>query len=622
MHLALMSHYNTIKMKKYNTLKFLSVIWILLTLVSCKKDLLDRKPLDALSTANPLATPNELKLYVNQFYNLFPVHPVNVGGTGIAFDDAGTDNMIFSSVNTRLSGQLALSNASSLGGYTTIRSLNYFLANYKNAKGDQTLINQYVGEARFFRALNYFNLVKGYGDVTWVNQVLPEDPEIMKVPRDPRTLVIDSVLKDLDVAISLLPTAANSASMRIHRDVASAYKSRIALYEGTWQRYHQQKADPFFTANITEDKIRGYFTQARDAASSVISSGRWSVYSTGKPLQDYSDLFITTDLSSNKEVMLWRKYNTGDNIGHSVSKYISSDGGDLGLTLSLVDDYLTINGTPFTGIERLNAQRKYAQELLPTVRDPRLSQTAGVPGQPMKPVNVLVPSYPPIDQTGFNRNTTGYPMHKFLEYNTAAATTDDFKSMAPGIAMRYAEVLLNYAEAVAELGGDQSLIASALKPLRDRAGMPQVDFAKEYNTSADYPFRNLSPVIQSVRRERRVEFACEGFRMDDIFRWAAADLLLVNKRQLGTLFTGSDLNDQNTTIGFYKGAIYYDTAPAGKSINLYLSGNPGDAVRYIDPHKNVLPTGSRFNTLRDYLLPLQQRMLQLTEGKWVQNPGW
>ncbi|KQM69273.1 hypothetical protein ASE74_04465 [Pedobacter sp. Leaf216] len=609
-------------MKQDNKLKYLSVIWILLALVSCKKDFLERKPLDALSTANPLATPNELRLYLNQFYNAFPVHPVNVGGTGIAFDDAGTDNMIFSSVNTRLTGQLALSNASSLSAYTTIRSLNYFLANYKNAKGDQNLINQYVGEARFFRALNYFNLVKGYGDVTWVNQVLPEDPEVMKVARDPRTLVIDSVLKDLDVAIGLLPAASSSASMRVHKDVALAYKSRIALYEGTWQKYHQQKADPFFTNGISDDKIRNYLSQARDAALIVISSGRWSIYNTGKPLQDYSDLFISPDLSNNKEVMLWRKYNAGDNIGHSVSKYISSDGGDLGLTLSLVDDYLTINGTPFTGAERLNAQRKYAQELLPTLRDPRLSQTAGVPGQPMKPVNVLVPSFPPIDQTGFNKNTTGYPMHKFLEYGNSSATTDDFKSMAPGIAIRYAEVLLNYAEAIAELGGDQSQIVNALKPLRDRAGMPQVDVIKEFNTAADYPFKNLSPAVQAVRRERRVELACEGFRTDDILRWAAADLILVNKRQLGTLFTGSDLAEQNAPSGFYKGAIYYDTAPQGKSVNLFLTGNPGDQIRYIDPHKNVLPTGYRFNLQRDYLLPIQQRMLQLTDGKWKQNPGW
>lgn len=609
-------------MKKINIGKFLAIMLLLVTAWSCKKDFLDRKPLDALSTANPLATTNELRLYVNQFYNSLPVHPGNVGGAGIAFDDAGTDNMILSSVNTRLNGQLALSNANSLSGYTTVRSLNYFLQKYKNAKGDQALINQYLGEVRFFRALTYYNMVKNYGDLTWVNQVLPNDPELMLVPRDTRTLVIDSVLNDLDVAITLLPTASSSASMRIHKDVALAYKSRIALYEGSWQKYHKSKTDAFYTANIADSKISDYFTQARDAAATIINSGRWAIYNTGKPLQDYSDLFTTYDLSNNKEVMLWRKYNTGDNIGHSISKYTSTDGADLGIALSLVDDYLAINGKPFLGTERADAQKKYAQELLPSLRDPRLSQTVGVPGQPLRPVNVLVPSYPPIDQTGFSRSTTGYPLHKFLEYSNASATSDDFKSMVPAIAMRYAEVLLNYAESIAELGGDQTLIINALKPLRDRVGMPAVDFSREYNSSPDYTFRNLSPVLQAVRRERRVELACEGFRIDDIYRWAAADIILVGKRQLGTLFTGSDMISQNTTTGFYKGVLYYDTAPAGKSINLYLSGNAGDAIRYIDPHKNTLPTGYKFNIARDYLLPIQQRMIQLTGGKWVQNPGW
>jgi hypothetical protein len=601
--------------------------WLLLTMIilftwSCKKDFLARQPLDQLSTANPLASTNELRLYINQFYSIFPGHPTVVGGTGIAFDDAGTDNMIFSSVNTRLSGQLALSNASSITEYTTVRNLNYFLANYRNAKGDQKLINQYVGEARFFRAMCYFNMVKKYGDVTWVNEVLPDDPQVMQKARDPRTLVIDSALADLDQAATFLPTAANSSGMRIHRDVAMAFKSRVALYEGTWQKYHKAKGDAFYTKGIPEEKIQNYLSQAKDAALAVMNSGRWKIYNTGQPLQDYANLFITYDLSSNPEVLLWKKYNVTDNIGHSVSKYLGSDGGDLGLTLSLVDDYLSSDGKPFVGSQRSSAKKVYAQEFSSDLRDARLSETVGVPGQPMRPNNVLVPAYPPIDQTGFNRSTTGYPMHKFLEFNSAVAVADDGKSMAPAIQFRYAEILLNFAEASAELGGDPTVIANALKPLRDRAGMPGVDFAREFNSDDAYPFKSLSAVLQAVRRERRIELACEGYRVDDILRWASADILLKGKRPLGTLFVGSDIATQNVSGGFYNGVLYYDNAPAGKSVNLYLSGAAGEATRYIDPYKAVLPTGYQFNEGRDYLLPIQQRMLQLTNGKWVQNPGW
>ncbi|NQX37831.1 Starch-binding associating with outer membrane [Pedobacter steynii] len=611
------------------------VLGLLFVFSACKKSFLDLEPLDTLSTTNSLASTNELRMYMNQFYQgsqlnqgtsiypeTFPLQPTGVGGTGIAFNDAGTDNMIFSAVNTRTSGLFSLSAAPEIKEYVAVRNLNYFFEHFKNAKGNAAENNKFLGEARFFRAYYYFAMLKKIGAVTWVNQVLPGEKEVMEVPRASRTLIVDSVLADLDQAVTLLPSVANSASMRVHKDVALAFKSRVALYEATWEKYHKAKNDPFFTKDISAEKIQNYFEQARDAASAVMTGNKWSVYTTGKPLEDYGNLFMTTDLSANPEILFWKKYNANENIAHSVSKYTSTGGADLGLTLSLVDDYLTRDGRPFLGTERADAQKIYAKELSPLLRDPRLGQTIAVPGKPLKP-GVVVPGYPPINQTGFNKSTTGYPLYKFLEYNNAAAVSDDFKSVAPAIVFRYAEVLLNYAEAVAELGGDPGSIANALNPLRTRAGMPAVDFNREYNTDASYPFRNLGSVIQAVRRERRVELAAEGMRLDDIMRWAAADELLIGKRQLGTLFVGSDMTSQNVTGGFYGASLlYYDTAPAGKSVNLYLNGNAGDGLRYIDPFKSILPNGSGFNPQRDYLLPIQQRMVQLTGGKWIQNPGW
>lgn len=594
----------------------------MLALASCEKDFLDREPLDVLSTSGSLATTNELRLYVNQFYESFPGHPGVTGNAGIAFSDATSDNMIITAVDNRLNGNLALSNATRIQEYNSIRSVNYFLANYGNASGDQAAIQQYLGEAKFFRAWFYFNLVKKYGDVTWVNSVLPADREMTQLERDSRVLVVDSILADLDDAIALLPAVGTNSGMRVHRDVALAFKSRVALYEGTWQKYHRQDNDPFWSREITDDKIRDYLLQAKLAAEMVISSGRWSVYNTGKPVEDYGNLFTTLNLSLNNEVLLWRKYNANENIGHSISKYLSTGGGDIGVTLSLVDDYLTRDGKPFIGQVRREAQAEYGRELMPDLRDPRLSQTVATPGKPIKP-NVVVAPFPPINQSGFNRSTTGYPLYKYIEYNSESATFDDFKSAVPAILFRYAEVLLNYAEAVAELGESPDLVAHALQPLRARAGMPPVDFDREYNTQADYPFRNMDKVIQSVRRERRVEFAAEGMRLDDIFRWSAADELIVGRRPLGALFVGSNLAKENTPSGFYKDALlYYDNAPTGKSINFYLTGNAQSAWRYIDPYQGVLPNGYGFNLSRDYLLPIQDRMISLTDGKWNQNPGW
>ncbi|MDR3007097.1 MAG: RagB/SusD family nutrient uptake outer membrane protein [Sphingobacterium sp.] len=591
-------------------------------LVACNSNFLNREPLDQLSTSGSLASTNELRLYINQFYQTLPNHPSTTGGNGIAFEDAKTDNMIFTNVDNRLNGQLTVSNATSISEYTQIRSLNFFLKQSSNAKGNQSEINRYLGEAYFFRAWYYFELVKKYGDVTWVNQLLNSEDESTFLARDSRIVIVDSILNDLDRSATLLPTQSTNTSMRIHKDVALTLKSRVALYEGTWQRYHKLKATPFFTTTVSESKIKDYLTQARDAAKEIIDGNRWKIYSTGKYNDDYRNMFNTADLSTNSEVMLYRRYNPAENIGHGVSKYLSTGGGDIGLTQSLVSDYLTIDGKPFVGTLQNSMQQVYGQDMLPTVRDPRLSQTAVLPQAPLRP-DAVAANFPPINQSGFNRSTTGYPMYKYVEYTNLSAVTDDGMSAAPVIYFRYAEVLLNYAEALAELKEDPTKIVQAIHPLRARLNLPDMDFDREYNTAASYPFSTLDKYIQAVRRERRVEMVAEGQRLQDIFRWAAADQLIVGKRPLGILFIGSNIAQENTSTGFYKdNLLYYDNAPAGKSINFFLSGNPGDAYRYMDPYKSVLPSGYKFRVERDYLLPIQQRMIELTGGKWKQNPNW
>jgi len=599
------------------------IILLLIILSSgCADDFLEKSPLDRLSSSNALATPDEMEKYINQFYNTaFVEQPTGMLGAGIAFDDRIGDNIMATPLVPRIAGTSSLSSAQTLTQYTRIRATNFFFENMYNCEGDQTRINNLTGEAYFFRAMYYFLLVKDYGDVTWVNEVLPPVQEIMEVPRDSRVLVVDSILADLNKAIELLPVCYNSATMRVHKDVALAFKSWVALFEGTWQKYHKAKNDKFFTQGITDDKIINYLEQARDAAKEVIDSKRWSIYSTGKPFEDYKNMFITLDLSNNPEIMLWKKYDSDDGIGNSITRYLNGGGGDMGITLSLVDDYLTIDGRIFSGTERETAQATYGAELSPTLRDPRLSQTVAMPGTRLKPLNEsnpFLPEYPPINLSSWNKNTTGFPLLKFVEMDNSKAVSRERSAEAPAIQFRYAEVLLNYAEALAELGGDPAEISNALNLLRSRVDMPEVDFVREYNTDPLYPFNYLDKVLQAVRRERRIELACEGKRMDDIMRWAAAGDLLVNKRPLGALFVGSDMEKANEPGGFYAnngGRLIY-------SDNLFLTGSEGDTKRYIDPYRMVLPNGFGFREDRDYLLPIQERQLALTGHKWVQNPGW
>ena len=160
---------------------------------------------------------------------------------------------------------------------------------------------------------------------------------------------------------------------------------------------------------------------------------------------------------------------------------------------------------------------------------------------------------------------------------------------------------------MAELDGaaNASRIQSALQPLRDRVGMPGVDFDREYNTDADYPFRNLDKYVQAVRRERRVEKAAENCRLTDILRWAAADELIVGKLPIGALYTGTTLEQH------FSGTLSDGNGIWLTSDGYMLSTN--------------VTTGWQFRVDRDYLLPIRDAMVGsdgLAGGMWEQNPGW
>lgn len=595
---------------------------------------LDKMPEGVLSTTVPFTSTGEMKNYLDQFYQTGNPKYDQVyfgdglrtqgfdagGGQHIAGYDTHSDNMSASSVSARLAGETSLSSASALNNYTAIRNLNFMLCNLDNCEEKNSpAFSQYVGEAYYFRAWYYYQMVVNYGQLTWIN--IPLDPNIeeMQLPRDNRTVIADSILADLDKAIFYLNVQDNSASMRIHKDVARALKSEVALFEGTWEKYHKAKGDKFYDPTVTDEKIREYFNQVVAVSQDVIGRGVWKIYNTGKPYDDYRQLFQTTDLSANSEV-LWFKMYDGDQVGNNVNRYLNQGGGGVGVTASLVDDYLTKDGKPFVGVARIEAKKVFGDELLPTVRDPRLSQTVCMPGQQLRPDD-MAPYYivpPLIGSSAYNQNMTGYSLLKHVQIDYTGSLDAEFKGATPAIQFRYADILLNYAEALAELDGaaNEQKIKDALQPLRDRVGMPAVDFDREFNAEADYPFRNLDKYIQAVRRERRIEKACEGRRLEDILRWAAAGELIVGKWPQGALFVGSSLENHPE----YGGKLVYDQSSGN---NLILSGKPGDALRYIVPSNPAdYPNGWQFDVNRDYLLPIQPRMISLTGNKWIQNPGW
>lgn len=579
---------------------------------------LNKEPEGVLSTVKPFTGVGEMTSYLDQFYESgVREQGFNWTGAYIASGDLISDNMSSSAINTRLNGDLTLANASKLDAYTQIRNVNFMLTNLDNCdeKGSARY-KQCVGEAHYFKAWFYYTLFKSYGQLTWLDKPLDPYTDQMLLPRANRTVIADSILSELDKAIANLNEQNSAASMRVHRDVARALKAEVALYEATWEKYHKAKNDPFFDPSVTSEKITSYLNQCVEACQAIVDRKVWSIYTTNNATNDYRQLFQTEDLSNNKEVLWFKRYD-GTNIGNNVDRYLNKGGGSAGITASLVDDYLTIDGQPFVGTAKTDAKKVFGDELKPTLRDPRLSQTVCMPGQQLRPDEGPY-KLPPLTGASYHKNETGYSILKHVQIDFKGSLDAEFRGSTPGIQFRYAEVLLNYAEALAELDGaaNAAKIVELVSPLRKRVGMPDMDFDREYNTSADYPFHTLDKYLQAVRRERRVELAIEGKRFDDIMRWAAAQELIVGQRAVGALFVGSNLENNPA----YGGKLVYDQATGN---NLYLTGKTGDELRYILPSN---PAGNeqgwRFNPARDYLLPIAPRMLNLTENQWKQNPGW
>lgn len=563
-----------------------------LILGSCE-DFLDKLPLDQITDQNYWKTTGDLELYVNQYYTQFPGFTVGAQSGGIFVIDNNSDNMVPATFNTTLGGLSTL--PSSGGGWTwsNIRSVNIFLANYQKVTSPLEDYNTYVGEAMFFKAYFYFDLLKRFGDVPWYTEPLQTNSEGLFAVRTPRHVVADSILSLLDNAIGRLKQVDDAIPFRVNKEVALLFKSRVALFEGTWEKY--QSGTVFESA---ENHANEYLQQAADAAEVLINAGNISVYSTGNPSSDYVNLFNAADYSGVSEVMLWKKFDRTLSMGHSA--YLTTyNGHGTGLSKAMVDSYLVTDGLPISMSANYHGDDDYIAATVD--RDPRLAQTIFLPGDDVtvRDGNV-VKSFerPDLAESSFFINTTGYQIekgHRPVKYTDADFNDSDNAS----IIFRYAEALLNYAEAKAELGTiTQPDLDKSINKLRDRVGMPHM-ILTTINTWNDpaWDFPALSPVINEVRRERRVELAAEGFRFDDLRRWRAHHLI-VGVRPLGAKFS----------------AIDFPEIEIGQDVFLNEDG-------YVDPYQKSLPSGWRFDPNRDYLSPIPTNELTLN-ANLAQNPGW
>lgn len=558
------------------------------TLISCNDSFLDRPPLDEVISDMYFEKPQDLEIYMNQYYSnsFFPKY-ANHG------NDYDSDNLVSSTVNTRLQGTRTVSVTGSIG-FGNVRSLNYFLNNYQKIEENHELstYQQYVGEAYYFKAVTYFNLLKSYGDIQWLDVDLGTSSPELYMDRTPRHEVANRILSCLDTAAMYLSEERTNGYSRINKWIALLMQSRVALFEGSWQKYHSGTA----FAPVDVDPTP-YFEKAAEAAEAVMASGLYSVYTNGSAEDDYRELFNRRDYTSNPEVLFWRKYDNelsrGDGDFTNDRNFRMSQPLGRSMAKQMVDQYLCIDGKPiagnslFQGYEDINTEFEN--------RDPRLAQTIATPDQVWKvAADGSTQNWSQI-YNRLNSNTdlnapTGYVIQK--GYDPQVIYHVQQYEETPSILFRYAEVLLNYAEAKAELGTlTQQDIDRSIKPLRERVGMPNL-MINEIAADPNWEFPALSPVINEIRRERRIELAAEGFRWEDIARWAAADEVIVGTRPRG--FLASQIQ-QNPF--------------------------PVDQDGFLDPFQKAVPDGYGFKLDRDYLNSIPESELNLNENI-QQNPGW
>jgi len=565
-----------------------------------------------------------LRSYVYGFYDYLPdysnAHRINVTH----------DHSAKTSIGTYEQGAYTTSTSTSWS-WSAIRNVNYFIKYNVEPGVPETVRNNYTGIARLFRAYLYFDKLVTYGAVPWIDKPLdPTDEDLYKT-QDSRDVIIQHIMEDLDyAAANITVTAVTPYSNTVNRWTALALKSRICLFEGTFRKYHATGSDfgsqYLAGCTITADEL---LQAAADAAAEVISDGPYKLH-TGNVYEDggrgaYRDLFIS-DNPVTEEVMLASSNNKDLSVLGEANWYYNSTsyGPHLSMTRAFAKTYLNTDGSVYNEKNTAGAYKNFVEET--TGRDARLCQT------------IRGADYTRKDKTGafvrtapdMSLSLTGYQYTKYVMddsgYDNARSNDNDVPLL------RYAEVLLNYAEAKAELGTltDEDW-AKTIGALRRRAGITGGDLdnlptvVDNYLKNTFYP-NVTSPVILEVRRERGIELILEGFRLTDLKRWACGDNwenAPWDGVYISQLDTPIDLNGDGTPDVYVTAQADYQSTGQYKSIAMILNSEQKANQIADDPAGGYLLGYELPRKWNDnmYLYPVPENVIQKNPNL-VQNPGW
>ncbi|MCM1477965.1 MAG: RagB/SusD family nutrient uptake outer membrane protein [Bacteroides sp.] len=591
-----------------------AIFALCLGFASCE-DAMDLEPKDKLTGDEYFNNATDLEMFSDPLYNnLLDKDPFS----------EQNDVLVQKTLSNLMQGGKLRTVPASGGGWTwgNLTRINILLDHIDQCS-DKAAVAEFSGVARFFRAFFYFEKVKRFGDVPWIeHELLSNNPQLY-APRDTREFVMTKMIEDIDFAIENLPAKKDEkdAPFRLTKGAALALKAQFCLYEGTYRKYHNIAYE--------EHDYKYYLQQAADAAETLMNRGEYKLYSTGKPDQDYQNLFVSEVANPDEYILAISFQAAIDGNQHNSNAFtLVATQGRPGFTRKFINSYLMKDGTRFTDKNGWQTMQ-FKDEVVD--RDPRLTQSIRGLGYHRIGKTEILP--PDLELT-----VTGYQPIKFVQDPTLNGGQIDRndRSTCDLPVYRYAEVLLNFAEAKAELGTlTQDDLNKSVNLIRTRAGMPSLSLATAnatpdpYLTSSETGYFNVSGantgVILEIRRERSIELLMEGFRIDDLFRWRCGKCL-----------------DQSLTGMYFPGAGEYDLSGNGKpdvvifanggtkpkaadgvlvyelSKDIFLSdGNRG----YYDYHKGIKSERYGFNEDRDYLYPIPSDEISFNSSL-TQNPGW
>ncbi len=626
-------------------IKYISIIGLLMTFFfsSCNEDFLERYPLDAMSDVTYFNSANDLKVLANGFYRIFPRYHYQQGGN--AHDgnrmDTPSDILVTASPNGTLmrrgsSGQAPDADNTWNSSWDWIRQINYLIENADRVSPRDVEVNQYIGEGYFFRAWVYYSMLVSYGDIPFITNVLGTSDEELYRSRNSRYDVAMGMIQDLDSAIVNLSWKGEGPAAgggRLNKESAIVMKARVALFEGTWERYHSRAGTPFAVTGKNGDDFLAMVAPAVDKLISYVGN---NIFMDGGPLNEpYNQIRSQLDGSQVPGVFLYRVYDATQIVGHNFfDKVINAPS----FTDRMVNAYLDKEGKPqlLSGLP-INDKSLYS---LGANLDPRFKQTIWTPDKgPM----LKIPGFETATFLPFAR----YPHISISQYDYWAETgfrawkgaildgTEWRNGSVDDVLLRYAEALLAHAEAKAILGTiNQTDIDNTVNLLRDRVGMAHMDLVEVsswpvslYSTQDAYD-PSESNIVNEIRRERLVELTWEGRRLNDLKRWAVYADAINGYKPKGT-HVDQFLNYFNNADSLINdGYSAADVAGLALTVGDRLKVDNEGYINpfYTSPDFDESGEGYYIDPDRDYLSPIPRSEIDLYKEKGgvtlTQNPGW